>query len=410
MRKRMKNLAVLLLAGMLLAGCGTKKQEADSQEKKDKEDLEQVTDEEPERDAQGDASKTDTDGSGETDQGTDADDSKEPEDNKEQLEIELPNDEELMADYTSVKGLVLEKGSRIAFVVKNTDTAYWKAVKKGVDQAVEELNQELGYKDADKIQCTFEGPKEETNVDDQVNILDAVLSENPDVLCLAAIDMESCVAQLEAAGDDEIPVIILDSGVMSDDLVYSVCATDNYSAGAEAARRLCEQIGDQGEVAVLSHIQVGETSRNRVKGFEEEISENHPNVQIVEISYEPSKEEEPAVQEQMKEVLEAHPQLKGYFCTNEVMSNAALEVLKGYEDRQISLVGFDMGKAQAEAVRSGAEAGVICQNPYGMGYATVVAGVRAVLEMENDKFIDAGYQWLDQETIDLEENEKYLYE
>ena len=30
--------------------------------------------------------------------------------------------------------------------------------------------------------------------------------------------------------------------------------------------------------------------------------------------------------------------------------------------------------------------------------------------MKNDEFIDAGYQWLDQSTIDLEENSKYLYE
>ena len=51
----------------------------------------------------------------------------------EKLEIELPEEEELVADYTSVDGLILEEGTRIAFVVKNTETGYWKAVKKGVD-------------------------------------------------------------------------------------------------------------------------------------------------------------------------------------------------------------------------------------------------------------------------------------
>ena len=112
----------------------------------------------------------------------------------------------------------------------------------------------------------------------------------------------------------------------------------------------------------------------------------------------------------MKEILEQYPQLKGYFCTNEVMSEKALTVLKDYTDRNIQLVGFDLGKIQPEAVRNGTEAGVVCQNPYGMGYATVVAAVRAVLNMKNDEFIDSGYQWLDKTTIDLEENAKYLYE
>ena len=161
---------------------------------------------------------------------------------------------------------------------------------------------------------------------------------------------------------------------------------------------------------MAAHLQLGESSQERVKGFEDEVAENHPNVSIVSISYEPSKEEEPSIEEQMKETLEQHPQLKGYFCTNEVMSETALTVLKDYADRNLQLVGFDMGKAQAEAVRNGTEVGIVCQNPYGMGYATVVAAVRAVLGMKNDEFIDAGYQWLDQSTIDLEENSKYLYE
>ena len=401
MKKELKKLAALLLTGVLLAGCGTGKQNAAQQEKTDKGSSDYT--EETEKDM--DESQT-----SELDASDDVGKDTENDGQEKEMEIELPDEEKLVTDYTSVKGLILEKKSRLAFVVKGTSAGYWGAVKKGIDQAIGDLNQELGYEDADKIQYTFEGPKNEGGVDEQVNILDAVISENPDVLCLAAVDMDSCGAQLEAARENGIPVIILDSGVTNNDLIDVVCATDNYSAGAEAAKRLCEIIGEQGETAVAAHLQLGESSQERVKGFQDEVTENHPNVTIVSISYEPSKEGEPSVEEQMKETLEQHPQLKGYFCTNEVMSETALTVLKDYADRNIQLVGFDMGKAQAEAVRNGTEAGIVCQNPYGMGYATVVAAVRAVLGMKNDEFIDAGYQWLDQSTIDLEENAKYLYE
>ena len=45
-----------------------------------------------------------------------------------------------------------------------------------------DLNEKLGYKGDDKIKLTFEGPSDETDVEDQINIIDAVLGENPDVL------------------------------------------------------------------------------------------------------------------------------------------------------------------------------------------------------------------------------------
>lgn len=55
------------------------------------------------------------------------------------------------------------------------------------------------------------------------------------------------------------------------------------------------------------------------------------------------------------------------------------------------------------------EDGSVCQNPYGMGYATIVAGARASLGLESDKKIDSGFQWIDKNTIGLEEYARYLY-
>lgn len=386
--KRFTKLGMLLLAGMLMTGCGGK----DTQKTEGNVTTPEMTQEptkEPTEEPTAEPTKAE---------------------NGKELEIDLPDSEELVTDYTTVHGLVLEKGSKLAFVVKNTETGYWKAVRQGVKQAVDELNEELGYTGEDQITFTFEGPKTETDVDAQINALDAVVSENPDALCLAAVDMGSCVAQLEAAQENGIPVIVLDSGVNNEELVYSVCATDNYKAGQEAARKLCEKIGDEGEVAIMSHLQLGETSKGRVDGFQDEIEENHPEVEIVQVAYEPQKEGDSTVEESIDAILKLYPNLKGLFCTNEVMGVKALNVLKNYGEKGIQLVGFDMGKTQAAAIRSGEMAGVISQNPYGMGYATVVASVRAILGMENNTFVDAGYQWIDAENIDLEENVKYLYE
>ena len=62
-----------------------------------------------------------------------------------------------------------------------------------------------------------------------------------------------------------------------------------------------------------------------------------------------------------------------------------------------------------QAIRDGREYGTVCQNPYGMGYAAVVAALRAASGQTVDNWIDPGYQWVDRNNIDVEENKKYLY-
>ena len=391
--------AVVGMAVVMLAGCG-KTEEAPKEEQKQQEEVKEEAEVTKEPTAEPTVEPTEE---------PEAEVTPEAEENNTDRLIQLPENPESVADYTTVEGIALEPGSRIAFVVKNTETGYWQAVKKGIEQAVNELNTSLGYEGDDEIKFTFEGPKSETDVNDQVNILDAIISENPTVICLAAVDMDSCLAQLEAAQENGIPVIVLDSGVNNMELVQSSCATNNEEAGREAARQLCAAIGDEGEVAVLSHGQHGESSKERVNGFQNEIAENHPQVSVVQVLYEPQTEKESPIDVQAEAVLALYPDLKGFFSTNEVMGGIVLSVMEQHKDKNIAIVSFDLGQVQEQAVRDGRITGVISQNPYSMGYATVVAGARAALGMENDGYIDAGYQWLDQSNIDLEENKKYIY-
>ena len=110
-----------------------------------------------------------------------------------------------------------------------------------------------------------------------------------------------------------------------------------------------------------------------------------------------------------KESLEKYPDLKGYYATNQATSEAVLSVLDKHTDRSVQMIGVDMGDTQKKAIEDGKEVGSVCQNPYGMGYATIVAGARASLGLESDKKIDSGFQWIDKNTIGLEEYARYLY-
>ena len=90
------------------------------------------------------------------------------------------------------------------------------------------------------------------------------------------------------------------------------------------------------------------------------------------------------------------------------MGLEALRYMEKSED--IALVGFDSGKEQLEALDSGEIDGLIVQNPFGMGYATVVAAARTILEIGNEAVVNTGYTWVDKENMEDEAVQLMLYE
>lgn len=410
MKKAIIGLICLMLATGTVVGCGSKKTEPEESQKNtaekiDKSEKEQAESETKEEDKkteetnQETGKETDTNGN----KTSEEEGSKTAENMSEDLTMKVLKEQAGTYDYTSLEELNPEPGTRIAVVVKNTKTGFWKNVKKGMDDAVEDLNEKMGYKGEDKIKISFEGPGNETDVESQINIIDAVLSENPSILCLAAIDMESCQPQVEEATLNGIPVVVLDSGVQSEQ-VNAICATDNYAAGTEAAKKMAEALGEKGQVAIMAHVETSESSQKRVAGFTDEMK-NHPEIEIVNISYE---NEETSMSELAEAVLKIYPEVKGYYCTNEIATNNVLDIVNT-SDKEVKVIGFDSGEKQIKAVKDGVELGMFAQNPYGMGYATIVAGVRADQGLENDAFINTGYQWIDSTSIELPEYKNYLY-
>ena len=105
----------------------------------------------------------------------------------------------------------VQAGSRVAAVSKNVNGEFWDLIRQGMEDAVEDINTAYGFEGDDVLTMTFEGPNDELKVEEQVNTLDAVIAENPTVLCLSASDMDSLQAQLESAAENGIPVIVFDS-------------------------------------------------------------------------------------------------------------------------------------------------------------------------------------------------------
>jgi ribose transport system substrate-binding protein len=289
----------------------------------------------------------------------------------------------------------------IPLVSKGFQHQFWQAVKAGADQAAKDLG----------VVITFEGPESETMVDKQMDMLQTAMAKRPRALGIAALDSKAAIPVLQQAQRDKLPVIAFDSGVDSD-IPLTTVTTDNKAAAALAADKMAEAIGGAGKVAVIVHDQVSRTGMDRRDGFTAQMKAKYPNITVLEVQYGDGDHRKSA--DIAKAVITSNPDLKGYYGANE---GSAIGVVLGVQELKqsnpnlnIIIIGFDSGKQQLDAIRSGLMYGAVQQNPVKMGYETVRSAVDAINGKTLPKITDSGFLWADKGNLDTAEVQAVIYE
>ena len=160
---------------------------------------------------------------------------------------------------------------------------------------------------------------------------------------------------------------------------------------------------------MIAHDQTSRTGIDRVKGFTDEITAKYPNIKIVATQY--GGGDQLKSTDIAKAVLQARPNLKGYFGANEGSIIGVLNAVKeSKKEGKVVVIGYDSGKQQLDAIRSGVEAGAITQDPIGIGYKCVEAAVKAMKGEKLPKTIDTGFHWYDKTNIDSDAIKPLLYQ
>jgi len=76
-------------------------------------------------------------------------------------------------------------------------------------------------------------------------------------------------------------------------------------------------------------------------------------------------------------MLTAFPALDGLFASNESSAVGAAQALKGRSGK-VKMVGFDWSPTLAEDLKSGLIDSLVVQNPFEMGYQSVIAANKAL--------------------------------
>lgn len=285
-----------------------------------------------------------------------------------------------------------------AVISKGWQHEFWQAVKMGAFNAAKDYN----------VKITFEGPEGDFAVAQQIGMVEEAIKRNPSAIIIAATDSNLITPILEKAKDKGIKIIAFDSGV-DENIPLTTVATNNIEAASLAADKLANAIDKKGEVAVLCHDENSITGKNRKDGFVNRMKEKYPDIKIVAVKY--GSGDHKITYDLASEIIQKYPHLKGIFATNEGSAIGTINgVIANNKGNKITIVGFDSGLQQKEAIRQGIMLGAVSQDPVMIGYKAVEAAYLSHTGKKLPASILTDYIWYDINNVDNEKLKVILYD
>jgi ribose transport system substrate-binding protein len=275
----------------------------------------------------------------------------------------------------AVPALAQTQKFTIAVVPKGTTHEFWKSIHAGAVKAQRELTGQ-----GVPVEIIWKGPLKEDDREQQVQVVENFIGRHVDGIVLAPLDNKALVAPVETAVRGNIPVVIIDSGLLST-AQTSFVATDNREGGRIAARNLGRLLGGKGNVIMLRYAVGSASTEEREAGFLEIMAHDYPAIKLLSTDQHAGATRDTAKRAAENLLSRYGPQLNGVFASNESSAAGMLLALRdaGLAGGKVKFVAFDSGETLNAGLKAGDVQGLVVQNPLNMGYLgvkTIVAFLR----------------------------------
>ncbi|NMD37828.1 MAG: sugar ABC transporter substrate-binding protein [Christensenellaceae bacterium] len=194
--------------------------------------------------------------------------------------------------------------------------------------------------DALGVNLTIAIPQEEVDLERQITMIEAAVQSGADALVISASSSDGVAPAILSAREAGLKIVNFDTRISDKSIIDAFVGGDDEAGAYKAGKYICEKLGGEGEVAVITGLLEQSTGVDRRAGFLRACAE-YPNIKVVaEQGAEWSSDKAFNV---MTNILTANPDLKGVFACNDQMAvgmvNAAEAAGKNPED--LVLVGYD---------------------------------------------------------------------
>ncbi|MBG6095445.1 rhamnose ABC transporter substrate-binding protein [Nocardioides sp. WG-D5] len=251
--------------------------------------------------------------------------------------------------------------SSITFIPKNLGNPYFDASDAG------------GKKAADEIGTTWDqvGPTESTP-DSQVSFINTATQQRAGALVVSANDPTAIGDALEEARNAGTKVVTMDSDTEPQFRDVFVSQADAAGIAKSQVDLIAEQIGDKGEIAILSAAANATNQNEWIKLMEEELAANHPDIKLVDTVY--GNDDDQTSFDKTAGLLQSHPNLKGIISPTTVGIAAAARYLSDSEYKgKVALTGLGTPNQMREYIKDGTVKSFALWDPEQLGYLAAYA-------------------------------------
>lgn len=282
-------------------------------------------------------------------------------------------------------------------------------IPKALNNPVFELGRDGAFAKAEEL--TKQGPYEvevqyvgsvASDIAEQARVMEDMIAQGVDAIGVSCNDPDGCVDPINTAVEAGIEVMTWDSD-SPDSNRFTYLGVSNYDGGRAAADLLVRAMGPEGKVALLTGVPGAFNLEERIRGFEDEIAENYPDIEIVTTvaCYDDINQGVQVVEETMQ----AYPDLDGWFLVGLWPLFAERGSMPLWEEAaqsgQLTTVAFDTLPVELEYMKDGYLQGLVGQKYWGWGYDTVQMIYDKIVEgKEFEDWTDSGMDIVTERNVD----------
>lgn len=249
----------------------------------------------------------------------------------------------------------------VTFLPKNLGNPYFDTSDAGGKKAVEEFGGKF-----EEV-----GPDTATP-DAQVPFINTAAQQGVGALVVSANDPKAICDALNEASDAGVKIVTFDSDTEADCRDIYVNQASSEGIAKAQVDLIAEQIGDSGEIAILSAAANATNQNAWIELMKKELAANHPNIKLVDTVY--GDDDDQTSFDKTAALLQSHPNLKGIVSPTTVGIAAAARYLSTSKSKgKVALTGLGTPNQMREYVENGTVTAFALWNPEDLGYLAAFA-------------------------------------